>query len=795
MRINPMLMTDFYKISHRIMSEEGTEKIYSTFTPRGSRIEGIDEVVFFGLQGMIKDYLIEYFNDNFFNLPKEEVVNDYKRTIKYTLGDNCCGTNHIEDLHDLGYLPIKIMAIPEGTRVPMRVPVFTIENTDKRFYWLTNFLETSISAEIWKVITATTIAGQYRDICEKWADKTADSHDHINWQCHNFSMRGMGNCRDAITTGAGHLLFGTGTDTIPAIQYLEHYYNANIEKELVASSVLATEHSIQCQYGDDYKYYKRMLTEVAPTGIISIVSDGYDYWNVIGSVIPSLKDVILDRGGKLVVRPDCYDEQTKILTDSGWKYFDNLLSDDRVAQVLDDGTYEFVKPLKYVKQEYKGDMYRFFDQKRKLDLLVTPNHRMIFKINNEWKVETAEKVKLGYYKKRMVRSAKAQSKNKQLTPIERVKIAFQADGSYISNGTNGIRFSFSKQRKIERCKEILNKANMEYSEYNLADGKTELNIKCNTGDFQKDFNWVDTSDLCSDWSKDFIEELSYWDATRRSDTRFKFDTTVKEVIDKVELIALSAGYGVLISRREDKRKECFSDVYTAHILKNNELGGQSQQKEKVEYDGNVYCVQVPTGRLIVKRNDCVMVCGNSGDPVKIICGDRNSTEGLVRKGSVECLWDIFGGHINNKGYKVLNPHIGLIYGDAITPERAEEIFKQLEAKGFSAENVTYGVGSYSLGYTTRDTFMFALKATYTIINGEEKFLFKDPKTDDGVKKSQKGKVAVIKTEDGIKYIDELNEEQYSKVENNLLEVVFKDGELIRDDSLSNIRERVKRENK
>lgn len=485
MKINPMLLTDFYKISHRIMSEEGTEKIYSTFTPRGSRIDNVNEVVFFGLQGFIKDYLIDYFNDNFFNMPKEQVVNDYKRTIKYTLGENCATTKHIEELHDLGYLPIKIMAVPEGTRVPMRVPVFTIENTDKRFYWLTNFLETFVSACMWKVITATTIAGQYRAICEKWADKTADSHDHINWQCHNFSYRGMSGNEDAITTGAGHLLFGTGTDTVPAIQYLEHYYNADIEKELIGASILATEHSIQCQYQDDYRYYKRMLTEVAPEGIISIVSDGYDYWNVIENIIPSLKNIILSRNGKLVVRPD------------------------------------------------------------------------------------------------------------------------------------------------------------------------------------------------------------------------------------------------------------------------------------------------------------------SGDPVKIVCGDGNSTNKFVRKGSIECLWDIFGGHINSKGYKVLDPHIGLIYGDAITLERAEEIFKQLEQKGFSAENVVYGTGSYSLGFHTRDTFMFALKATYTIINGEEKFLFKNPKTDDGVKKSQRGKVAVVRTENGIEYIDELNQEQYDAIEGNLLEVVFEDGKLIRDESLAVIRERVK----
>jgi nicotinamide phosphoribosyltransferase len=338
---------------------------------------------------------------------------------------------------------------------------------------------------MWKVITATTVSKQYRDICEKWAEKTATSREHIQWQCHNFSYRGMGGHEDAVTTGAGHLLFFTGTDTIPSIQYLEQYYGANVENELVASSVLATEHSIQCQYQDDLKYYKRMIEEVAPSGIVSIVSDGYDYWNVIGDILPTLKDKIMNRDGKLVVRPD------------------------------------------------------------------------------------------------------------------------------------------------------------------------------------------------------------------------------------------------------------------------------------------------------------------SGDPVKIICGDGESPNGLIRKGSVEALWDIFGGTINSKGYKVLDHHIGLIYGDSITPERAERIFDLLEYKGFSSENVVFGVGSYSLGYHSRDTFSFALKATYTVIDGVEKFIFKDPKTDSGIKKSQKGMVAVVEGFGQLRCVDGLSQADKESVrEHDLLEDVFVNGKLVRDETLSEIRARV-----
>jgi len=550
MKTNPMLMTDSYKISHYLMSEKGTEKIYSTFTPRHSRIEGINEVVFFGLQGFIKDYLIDNFNENFFNIDKEIVVADYKRIIKNSLGDNCADTKHIEALHDLGYLPIQIKAVKEGTLIPMKVPVFTIENTQKEFYWLTNFLETLISANMWKVITATTIVKKYRDICEKWAEKTCDSKDHIQWQCHNFSYRGMSGHEDAVTTGAGHLLYFAGSDTIPSIQYLEQYYGANVEKELVSASVLATEHSIQCGYQDDLRYFKRMITEVAPSGIVSIVSDGYDYWNVIGSIVPQLKDIIMARDGKVVLRPD---------------------SGNPVEIIC--GSHDVIRLTDYFKN-------------------------------------------------------------------------------------------------IEECIDYM------------------------------------VDEIMPDYSFNEIESKVF---------------SFKGRYYKVEIEYNSMSGGV------DRRPKC----------------------EEIEPN-------------------------------------------LEQKGSVEALWDIFGGTINSKGYKVLNSHIGIIYGDSITPELAEEIFKQLESKGFSAENIVYGVGSYSLGYYTRDTFSFALKATYTVIDGVEKFIFKDPKTDvGGIKKSQRGMVAVVEGENGIYLVDGLNEMEKDAMNIiDLLEDVFIDGKLVRDESLVEIRARV-----
>lgn len=567
MKMNPMLMTDFYKISHRIMSEKGTEKIYSTFTPRASRIEGIEEVVFFGLQGFVKDYLIDYFNENFFDLPKEKVVADYKRTITYTLGASCADTKHIEALWDLGYLPIKINALPEGTLIPIRIPAFTIENTDKDFYWLTNFLETVISAETWKVITATTIVKKYRDICEKWADKTADIKDHLQWQCHNFSFRGMSGKEDATTTGAGHLLYFTGTDTIPSIKYLEKYYNANIEKELVGASVMATEHSIQCGYHNDMKYFKRIITEIVPEGIVSIVSDGYDYWNVIGSVIPTLKEDIMDRNGKTVIRPDSGDP-VKIICGN--------------AQIVDLTSDKYCKTLEDCKD---------------------------------------------YMKEYLIEGVREDTPHGEHGVMEDSAIFKFGDKHY----------------------------------------RIEIDIEWNR--YDKRFYFIETSSISS--------------------------------CEEVELT-------------------------------------------------------------------------------------------LEQKGSIEALWDIFGGTINSKGYKVLDSHVGLIYGDAITPERAEEIFRQLESKGFSSENIVFGVGSYSLGYYTRDTFGIAVKATYTVINGEEKMIFKDPKTDSGLKKSQKGMVIVTKDEEGKIILTDnlLNDQKEELWWKDLLEDVFINGELFRDESLFEIRARV-----
>lgn len=198
---------------------------------------------------------------------------------------------------------------------------------------------------------------------------------------------------------------------------------------------------------------------------------------------------------------------------------------------------------------------------------------------------------------------------------------------------------------------------------------------------------------------------------------------------------------------------------------------------------------------ILNRDGKIVIRGDSGDPVKIICGDNEAKkDSPAYKGTVELLWDIFGGEINSKGYKVLNSHIGTIYGDSITVERCIEICKGLSEKGFAVSNCVFGIGSYTYQYNTRDTFGFALKATHAVINGEEKFIFKDPITDTGnFKKSQKGMCYVYREGEDILYKDELNLSEVEGYTDNLLKPVFKDGVLLRDFSLAEIRNKLHKE--
>jgi nicotinamide phosphoribosyltransferase len=195
---------------------------------------------------------------------------------------------------------------------------------------------------------------------------------------------------------------------------------------------------------------------------------------------------------------------------------------------------------------------------------------------------------------------------------------------------------------------------------------------------------------------------------------------------------------------------------------------------------------------------------DSGDPVDIICGEQvisrdyrdvveNAQLDLTHpkyKGVIELLWDVFGGTVNEQGYKVLDSHIGAIYGDSITIDRAEEICKRLEAKGFASTNIVLGVGSFTYQFNTRDTFGFAMKATYVEVNGEEREIFKDPITDDGTKKSARGLLKVFRTtlENEVVLHDQCT---WAEEEGGILQTIYKDGKFVNVTTLTQIREKLK----
>ena len=276
MKISPILLKDGYKVGHKFQYPEGTTLVYSNLTARKSRVEGNEAIVFFGLQYFIKAYLMEQFDDHFFNQPKEKVMAAYKRRIENYLGRDAITYEHIADLHDLGYLPLEIKALTEGSLVPMKVPVLTIRNTLPDFFWLTNMLETVLSAVLWKPITSATTAFQYLKTFTRYAHETVGTDDSfIAWQGHDFSFRGMSGIEDATMSAAGHLLSFAGTDTIPAIDFLEQYYNADSDVELIGGSVNATEHSVMCMgmQDDEIKTFERLIEQIYPEGIVSIVAD------------------------------------------------------------------------------------------------------------------------------------------------------------------------------------------------------------------------------------------------------------------------------------------------------------------------------------------------------------------------------------------------------------------------------------------------------------------------------------------------------------------------------------------
>lgn len=312
LRLLIVMLTDAYKLFHRQMYPKNTVTVYSNATPRSSKNykgNNKDEVVVFGTQRLVRK-LNDSFNE-FFGLPEKEVIDFCKEQLSSYTGSDY-DVNHILHLHRLQKLPLIVKALPEGTLCPIKIPYLTFYNTDEKCFWLTNYLETFISAEIWSLVTNATIANEYRTIFDFWANKTVGNCDFVKFQGHDFSMRGMLLTEGGRASGLAHLSSFCGSDTVPAYLDAQYYYDSGQNNwstmEIVATSVPATEHSIQCAYfnpedGNELAYLDAILDEF-PTGIFSIVCDGYDFWKFITEVVPQRKERIMARDGKVVFRPD-----------------------------------------------------------------------------------------------------------------------------------------------------------------------------------------------------------------------------------------------------------------------------------------------------------------------------------------------------------------------------------------------------------------------------------------------------------------------------------------------------------
>lgn len=477
--------------------DELTEYIYSNLTARSAKYLPVpkdtydEKVVVYWVQGFIKEYLIREWNETFFSQPRDKVIARFKRRCDTFLGPGALDMGHFEDLHALGYLPISIKALPEGARVNLRVPFYTIVNTHPDFAWLTNYLETIISCEMWKPITTATIAFELRKMVNRFAMETVGHTGGVEFTCHGFEFRGMSGRADAAKSGSGHLLSFWGTDTLPSVDILEDYYNADAEKELVGCSVPASEHSVSSlgtALTGELEFFRNAITKAYPTGVVSLVSDTYDFWKVITQDAAALKDDILAR---------------------------------------------------------------------------KPN------------------------------------------ALGLAKVVFRPD---------------------------------------------------------------------------------------------------------------------------------------------------------------------------------------SGIPLHIICGDPNATPGSPEyKGAIECLWDIFGGTVTDKGFKLLHERVGLIYGDSCTPTTIRSILEALRLKGFASTNCVFGVGSYTYNLLSRDCLGMAIKATWAQVDGKGYDIYKDPKTDNGLKKSARGLLRVDKVGNDYVLTDRCTREQEQGGE---LKEVFRDGKLLFETSLADIRARL-----
>lgn len=308
--MNSILMTDFYKATHMMQYREGITHFTSYLTPRGSRFDSINGMVVFGIANFVNEHLIKNFNENFFNLNPKTIEREVADTLCNGLGYSTEMASRtvkkIMGLYKLGYLPIELNGLPEGTICPMGVPAIEIRSTHEDFAWVAQSIESLLSCEFWHPAVSATIGHEYAKIAKAAYKETVDDIISYRTAMCDFSMRGQESNASAVASGAAFLASFNNCSTIQSREYVRENYCD--EKPVVMGGLTSTEHSVMCSdfaiCEDERETYRRLLTEVYPNTSFAAVCDSYDFWNVVTNILPSLRDEIEAHNGFLGVRHD-----------------------------------------------------------------------------------------------------------------------------------------------------------------------------------------------------------------------------------------------------------------------------------------------------------------------------------------------------------------------------------------------------------------------------------------------------------------------------------------------------------
>ena len=324
--MNPFLLTDFYKLTHILQYRPELRELVSYLTPRGSRLKGVNKVVFFGLSAYVHSYIVENFRENFFTRNFEYCECEIREVLELGLGytDEMIDKTieHFKALHDLQYLPVEINAVPEGTLVPMGVPCVEIKSTNPEFFWVGQALEASLSAAIWHPMVSATIAREYRKIARGAFFATVENGIDERTAMCDFSMRGQESNESAVNASVAWLTSMWNSSTVAARKHIKDVYGVEKSpvtpvtkqwktqftygvrdkmKDTIVRGLTSTEHSVMTSHacldgGDEIPTFK-YLFDLYKNVSFAAVCDSYDFWNVLTNILPNnFMEEINERG-------------------------------------------------------------------------------------------------------------------------------------------------------------------------------------------------------------------------------------------------------------------------------------------------------------------------------------------------------------------------------------------------------------------------------------------------------------------------------------------------------------------